>query len=533
VSEEEATGFRWPHAAAIVLAAETPDQRRWAKEEALKLVRVLASKHPKVVVVDLVTGGDTLGSILKVSEGHGIVDVLFRGASFSSTARRPDNENFFFLPTGTAAPPRPVLYRHPGWAKVASRLSGANAFLVPCVNADNWTESGPIAGFESCLLVNALGVEVPLPEQAKVLAEFKPPDESGVVGVMEAAERNEAPAELPVDESVEDTAPVEASAEPVDEPMADEVTLTSAEPAPEQEEPADPWARPEYAASPDPDSLYGGPFEVGSAPSLVTPEVAQATRSLGPRRLLGPVFASIAIILLAFTLWKAWQDGFFVREAALVGDLDEQVQPGDEQLEAASESAGSDAEEPGQAAREAGVTEEPPAAVSREPEETLGYSVAIASFRTVDEAAAHMRRNARSDVRFYIVPTMVRGVVWNRVLAGMLASRDEAEDLLETLVRDGVKDAANAWDIRPTWMAFRFGTYPNLQDARATVDTLEGLGIPAYLIRASGRTSGQGQAYHVYAGGYDNQATAQPLADQIARAGLEAELVERTGLPPQ
>ena len=79
-------GFRWPYAAAIVLAAETPDQRRWAKEEALKLVRVLASKHPKVVVVDLVSGGDTLGSILNVSEGPGIVDVLFRGASFSSTA---------------------------------------------------------------------------------------------------------------------------------------------------------------------------------------------------------------------------------------------------------------------------------------------------------------------------------------------------------------------------------------------------------------------------------------------------------------
>ena len=127
----------------------------------------------------------------------------------------------------------------------------------------------------------------------------------------------------------------------------------------------------------------------------------------------------------------------------------------------------------------------------------------------------------------------VRGVVWNRVLAGMLVSKDGAEDLLEALVRDGVKDAANAWDIRPTWLAFRFGTYPNLQDARATVETLEGLGIPAYLIRASGRAAGRGQAYHVYAGGYDNQAIAQPLADQIARAGLEAELVERMGLPPQ
>ena len=492
VSEEGATGFRWPYAAVIVLAAETPDQRRWAKEEALKLVRVLASKHPKVVVVDLVSGGDTLGSILDVSEGRGIVDVFFRGASFSSTARRPENENFFFLPTGNAAPPRPVLYRHPGWAKVASRLSGANAFLVPCVAADDWLESGPIAGFESCLLVNALGVEVPLPEQAKVLAEFKPP--------AEAAELDEA--------TVEEAAPgMEASVEPVDEPVADEVTLTS--------------------EAPEPEPAFGSPYEIGSAPSLVTPGSAlQGRPSRSRRRLMGPVFAGIAIVLLVFTLWKAWQDGFFVRELALVGDVDEQ-------LEAASEQGGAETEPPGQGTHETAPAGEPAGAVVTEPEVTLGYSVAIASFPSMDEAATHVRRLARADVRFYIVPTMVRGVVWNRVLAGMLASKDEAEDLLETLVRDGVKDAANAWDIRPTWLAFRFGTYPNLQDARATVETLEGLGIAAYLIRASGRAAGQGQAYHVYAGGYDNQATAQPLADQMARAGLEAELVERMGLPPQ
>ena len=512
-------GFRWPYAAAIVLAAETPDQRRWAKEEALKLVRVLASKHPKVVVVDLVSGGDTLGSILNVSEGPGIVDVLFRGASFSSTARRPEKENFFFLPTGTAAPPRPVLYRHPGWAKVASRLSGANAFLVPCVNAHDWLESGPVAGFESCLLVNALGVEVPLPESAKVLAEFKPPAEVGAVEAVETPE----------------TAGLdEAAVEPVDEPVADEVTLTSRAHEPEEEVSADLWDPPEHAESPEPASLFGSQYEAGIAPSLVTPDVSSGKRPAGSRRrLIGPVFAGVAIVLLVFTLWKAWQDGFFVRELALVGDVDEQIQPGGEQLEAASEQTATEAEQAGQGLPEATPTEGPVGTVSREPEVTLGYSVAIASFRTLEEAAAHVRRHTQSDMRFYIVPTMVRGVVWNRVLAGMLVSRDEADDLLEALVRDGVKDAANAWDIRPTWLAFRFGTYPNLQDARATVETLEGLGIPAYLLRASGRAAGRGQAYHVYAGGYDNQATAQPLADQIARAGLEAELVERMGLPPQ
>ncbi len=489
----------------MVLAAETPDQQRWAVEEALKLVRVLASKHPKVVVIDLISGEDTLGSALSVKEEHGIVDVFFRGASFSATARRPENENFFFLPTGTAAPPRPVLYRHPGWAKVASRLTDANAFLVPCVKADDWSAAGPIAGFESCLLINALGVEASLPQQARVLAEFKPPEElSGVEAPVRATD---------------------ATVEPVEEPVADEVTLTPD--APERVEER------EAAFQAEAELGYGSPYEIGSAPSLVTPDNAPKKRVPRPtRRTLGPIFAGVAIVLLLFTLWKAWQDGFFVRELALVGDVDEQIQPGNEEVEAAGDQGDAQATRD-DVAPQAAPMEEPPAAVPSEPEVTLGYSVAIASFRTMDEAVAQLRRYARSDVRFYIVPTMVRGVVWNRVLAGLLVSREEAEDLLEALVRDGVKEAANAWDIRPTWLAFRFGTYPNLQDARATVETLEGLGIPAYLVRAGGRTSGQGQAYHVYAGGYDNQATAQPLADLIARAGLEAELVERMGLPPQ
>jgi len=534
VSEEGATGFRWPYAAAIVLAAETPDQRRWAKEEALKLVRVLASKHPKVVVVDLVTGGDTLGSLLKVSEGHGIVDVLFRGASFSSTARRPENENFFFLPTGTAAPPRPVLYRHPGWAKVASRLTGANAFLVPCVKAEDWLESGPISGFESCLLVNALGGEVALPEKAKVLKEFRPPAESGREEGAEAAGPIEAVAEAAGPVEAKAAGLVEATAEPADEPLADEVTQGAGATEPSKPFAAEPVGLPGYSLKPEreTDPAFGSPYEIGSAPALVRPDMEPERKPhRSKRRLIGPIFAGVAIVLLVFTLWQAWQDGFFVREAALVGDVDEHIQPEAEGTEAASGSGEVEAGSPEQAAP--APAEEPAAVVSSVPEVTFGYSVAIASFRTLDEAAAHVRRHARADVRFYIVPTSVRGVVWNRVLAGMLSSRDEAEVLLETLVRDGIKEAANAWDIRPTWLAFRFGTYPNLQDARATVDTLEGLGIPAYLIRASGRTSGQVQAYHVYAGGYDNQATAQPLADQIARAGLEAELVERTGLPPQ
>jgi septal ring-binding cell division protein DamX len=547
LNEAESIGFTWPHAAAIVVATGTPDQRRWAIEEAIELVRRLAADHPKVVVVDLLSGGDSVASLVDVAGGPGIVDVFFRGASFSSVARRPESERFFFLPMGTAPPSREILYKHPGWAKVASRLADANAFLVPCVAADDWLDAGPIAGFESCVVINALGVDVPLPDRAVLLSEFQPAPEPAT----------------------------EVTVEPVGEPVAEEVTLSTkpaaAEPVEEVEpEPAAvpdvevaPLQLPPEVGSPRP----GGRVDVGDTPVIVAPgrsSPAQPKRSKrglfgSPRRTspkrpkgskgskgwhVGPVFAALAIVLLAFTLWKAWQDGFFVRELALMDDVDRQVQPEAERLQAASDQAGSEpGEQPAPVTPEAApATEqgaavstpaEPAAAGSRAGELTLGYSVAVASFRSMDDAVAQIDAYSRSDISFYVAPTVVRNVVWYRVLAGVLATKEEAAGLMRTLVGDGIKGAVNNWDVRPSWLAFRFGTYPNLHDAQSTVDTLQGLGISAYLVPAAGRGTGPDQAYHVYAGGYDTEAAARPLADQIARAGLEAELVERLGVASQ
>jgi len=524
---EQSTDFTWPYATTLILAAGTPEQRRWAIGEALELARRLAAEHPKVVVLDLLGGGESVATALDVEAGLGIVDVFFRGASFSSAARRTQYEKFFFLPIGTAPPPREILYKHPGWAKVASRLADASAFLLPCVDADEWLDTGPIVGFESCVVLNGLGVEVPLPDGAILLAEFQPAPEPEV----------EAPDWVPEAEGV--------TAEPAAEPFADEVASSPEAVAPEEIEEFEPEPvfTPPSELTPPPgplgedrvvhdeayDEAYPG-REVGRAPSVVGPQRAWPRIAAHPgNRLLGPVFAGIAIVLLMFTLWKAWQDGFFV-SADITGNANRQAQSQRELLEAASERTSREADEasPGSLGATP-VAESGESAVASEV--TLGYSVAVASFRSLEEALAHIRARTRPDIGFYVAPTVVRGVVWNRVLAGTLGTREEAEALMETLVRDGVKDEVNSWDIRPTWLAYRMGTYPSVQDARATVATLEGLGIPAYVVPAE-RAAGQGDAYHVYAGGYDTQAAAQPLADQIARAGLEAELVERLGSPP-
>ena len=527
---EQTADFTWPYATALILAAETPEQRRWAIGEALELARRLALEHPKVVVLDLLAGGESVAAALGVEGGPGIVDVFFRGASFSSAARRTKYEKFFFLPIGTAPPPREVLYGHPGWAKVASRLANAKAFLLPCVSADDWLDTGPIVGFESCVVLNGLGFDVPLPEGAVLLAEFQPAPESDV----------EEPDWVPEAES--------AGAEPEAEPVSDEV-ISSAEPAAPEEivefeprpvftPPTAPMPQPGGPLAEDrvvPDEAYEEAYpgrEVGRAPSIIAPQRAWPRLAAHPgNRLLGPVFAGIAIVLLMFTLWRAWQDGFFV-SADITGNVNLQAQSQREPLEAASERTSREVDDdasPGSLAATPVAESGESAGAS---EVMLGYSVAVASFRSLEEARDHIRAHGRSDIGFYVAPTVVRGVVWNRVLAGTLGTREEAQALMESLVRDGVKDQVNSWDIRPTWLAFRLGTYPSLQDARATIATLEGLGIPAYLVPA-GRTAVQGDAYYVYAGGYDTPAAAQPLADQLARAGLEAELIERLGSPPQ
>jgi hypothetical protein len=151
-----------------VLAAETPRQRRWAVSTAIEIVRKLAKQHPKVVLADLqMRAPSALAAALGIDEGPGIVDVLYRDAAFSAVARKPDSETFYFLAVGSSSPPINVLYQHPRWKKIAARLPDNDARLLPCVSAQDWLEAGPIPGFESCIVLNAAGLEVELPAEAR------------------------------------------------------------------------------------------------------------------------------------------------------------------------------------------------------------------------------------------------------------------------------------------------------------------------------------------------------------------------------
>ncbi len=163
--------------------------------------------------------------------------------------------------------------------------------------------------------------------------------------------------------------------------------------------------------------------------------------------------------------------------------------------------------------------------------EKLPYSVAIASYSSYDDAAVRQQRWNRPDLTFYVAPTPVRGVVYYRVFAGTLADRQQAEDLMAELVREGIKDTVHNWDVRPARYAFSFGTFNTARDARAVVEMLSGHAVPAYIVPT--RLADAGSGYHVYAGGYESEEDARLLRERIAEAGLELNLVERVGVVTQ
>jgi septal ring-binding cell division protein DamX len=494
-SSAPGTDVSWPHAATLVLAADSPRQRRWAVNTAIEIVRLLTDQRPKVVLADLQTKRPSaLAAALGVEDGPGISDVLFRDAAFSKVAGRPEGETFFFLNLGGSPPPIQVLFRHPRWAKIAARLQETDAHLLPCVSADDWLEAGPIPGFEACIVLNAAALEVELPGEARRLAEFL------------------APPEIREEESDAVDLPWYASSEPETQPMHG-AARPAGEPAPAAAPPDEPTPEPLAATPPAP--------ATAPEPDALPPRSGPIFRP-ARRRHLAPLAIAAVGAALILALWQTVGSRQIPESS---GDL---VAAADTTSAAAAVTA---AAEPAEPAQETGEGEEEPAAGgTRLTEVALPYSVAIAAYSSLDDAVSRQREWTRADLPFYVAPTVVRGVVYYRVFAGMLPERENAEELMDQLVRDGVKDTIRSWDVRQAGLAFNFGTYASSQEARAVLENLFGHGVPAYMVPAAGGADADSIAYRVYAGGYERAEDALPLRERIEQAGFEVELIERVGL---
>jgi cell division septation protein DedD len=547
----------WPHAATLVLAADTARQRRWAVSTAIDIIRKLADQHPKVVLADIqLRKPSSLAATLGIEEGPGIVDVLFRGASFSASAHKPEGESFYFLSIGTDPPPRQVLFAHPRWKKIADRLGETGAHLLPCVMAEDYLESGPIPGFEPCIVLNATGVDVELPEGARRIAEFLAPPE-----IRESEEEG-------VDLPAYVTGEPEAAPEP--EPEA-EVAAQPFVDGPREESPdQEPEPEPELPleAEPEPESVgAAGSFgeEVEPDRDRAIADLQQELASIRPRQIVidppielpppaevrrRPIIPAIAIgaalvAVVLFVVWRMFGTGSSPEEgevaaaadtttvvdtvpdsSAMVVDMAAtgEALAGDPTAAPEETPEATPAVTPETEAAEASPPAEEPPAGSRRQEVALPYSVAIASYSSLDDAIARQQRWTSEEVPFYVAPTVVRGVVYYRVFAGILHDRDQAERLMAQLVDQGVKDQSRDWDVRPASLAFGFGSFVTAQEAGSAVATLASQGVPAYVVPAAGG------AFYVYAGGYERASDAQPLLEHLQRAGLQSELVERVGL---
>lgn len=498
----------WPNAVTLVLAGETPEQRRWAADTAIGVAKRLGEQKPKVVLTDLIprhraSPSETLG----FESGPGIADVLMRGEPFTVAARRPGSGSFFFLTLGSDPPTAEVLFAHPRWRKIAARLPEVNAYLLPCVEVEEWEAFGPIEGFEACVVINGTGAEVALPAGAQRLAEFRAPPE---------VREKPRPASGAVPEAgagSEEVATGRGEAVGRERPEEAETVAWSAE-----ERPRSRAANVVVGLEPE-RGRRAGTYEAGSR---------GASRRRGERiwttntRWLIGALASTALLVAVIVWGIRREDSAEMQGPGLeAASATEETLQEDEALRAGESPAESEAAPaPADVAAPAPPPLQPVA---------LPYSVLIASFSSLDDARTLERQLSRADTRIYVAPTPVRGVVYFRVFAGMLPERKQAVDLMAELVRSGLKETTNDWDVRPARYAFSFGSYPTSEEAMSVVDTLAAKRIPAYVLPVPGR-DGVETAYRIYAGGFENEEHAGPLREIIVGAGLDAELVERVGL---
>jgi len=168
------------------------------------------------------------------------------------------------------------------------------------------------------------------------------------------------------------------------------------------------------------------------------------------------------------------------------------------------------------------------AALEAAPE--LAFSVLMASFNAASDAAERVAElRDEGPGLFFVAPTPIRGVIYHRVFAGAVETRAEAQTLMDDLVASGRKDEAGAWHLRPSNLAFALGVYGDRTSAERRIAELADEGLPAYALTAP---FGEGTAWRVYAGAYNSEPEAGPMAEMLRAAGEPAELTSRRGIVP-
>ena len=343
-------------------------------------------------------------------------------------------------------------------------------------------------------------------------------------------ESSAAPGPTPVEDAAAPQPEPEPQPQPDPEPPSE-----SAEPAPE------PALQP--ALEPEPDA----------AAELPAPPSAAPARARGGRS-RAALAATLAIAALAVGNWWAYRNGWLDSAISRVGSM---IAAGEEAPAAAATPAeGGPAAEAGSvaedglpaadrlAAGEAGTPTDPPdvaepSSVGQAPDEAAvaaafesaaerPYSVLLGSFTSPVDAAERVAefRALHGGTLYFMAPTTIRGVRYQRILAGAVASETEASALMDELVAAGAAEEANAWLLRPVRFAYDLGVFTDRPLMEARIAELALPGVPAYGLAT---TLDGTQVFRVYGGAYEDAEAAAPMSDVLEAAGESATLIVRRG----
>ncbi|MGH7458620.1 MAG: hypothetical protein ACREKN_05960 [Longimicrobiaceae bacterium] len=151
------------------------------------------------------------------------------------------------------------------------------------------------------------------------------------------------------------------------------------------------------------------------------------------------------------------------------------------------------------------------------------YAVQLASYSTLEgalEAAAGADERLDNAI-FYVSPEIVDGVLYHKLLTGLVADTVEAEELLERLV-------AAEFDpplVRAAPLGFDLGVFPSREEAFEHARFLLERDVPSYAVEVP--YSGGSSGWHLYGGAYADESTAEGMRRLLEEAGLDPPLVRR------
>ena len=147
--------------------------------------------------------------------------------------------------------------------------------------------------------------------------------------------------------------------------------------------------------------------------------------------------------------------------------------------------------------------------------DTLGWTVQLAAYGTLDNALAHAARLAAEDVTAFVTPVEAARNVWYRVLVGAYPSRDSAAAARAEL---WARDVAQQGEGELLRAPYSLRLAVNLDP-----DSLWRAGVPAVRIR---------RGDHPLLGAFETPDQAAHAAAQLQQAGIAASLIARMETSP-